>query len=51
MSICCKSGELFMSIAILLFGSIFKILFSWDLISCMAEMLIGVAWVTLHRAI
>ena len=41
-SICCNSGEPFIKIASLLFGSIFKILFNCDFISCKADMCSGV---------
>ena len=44
----CRSGEELMKIDNLLFGSIFKILFSCDLISNIAGVEIGVVWVVWH---
>ena len=47
-SMSCRSGEELMKIDNLLFGSIFKILFSCDLISNIAGVEIGVVWVVWH---
>ena len=47
-SMSCRSGEEFIKIDNLLFGSIFNILLSWDLIWNIAGVEIGVVWAVWH---